>query len=235
MAYSKAGIRKRSIFLKLGSILPKDGVGQPDAEKLISSLSFLSRLEGKGDLTTYLVVGQEREKTWGRIESACIAKFIQPENMLFASREYIESKDEFDRRRHLSNLEKDPQFVDEYFTQLAIIGLIESGKVMREEAVLVGNDLWFDGFYTMRFSGIDFVLVQERLNERNIPLRERLDGLNYISISEQDMGKVAEWAFPQNNLRMLQNYVMDRLSRELLKDVDFSGLAEKAGQKRSGG
>ncbi len=241
MAVQKQEIRKKSIFFKLGSLLPPDASSAlPDAasahaKKLASAFSGLKKLEKNGSLGLYLVAGQEREKAMGKISPFGLGGIFAPERMLFVTKEYLLAKEEIDRERHIAHLEADPQFVDEYFTQQAILGLMGSGKVIKEQAVLVGNDLWFDGFYTMRFSGIDFVLVRERLTERNAPIAQRLEGLNYISFSGQDMGKVAAWDFAQNNLRMLQNYIMDKLSRELLKDVDFSGLAQKACQKRGAG
>lgn len=227
MKLMPSSIKKKSVFLKLGSLLPQGENEAGQWKNLAEALSFLNGLEKQGLLTTYLVAGQEKQAAWKKISGLGLEKFFAPQNMFFVTKDYIDSKEEVDRERHLAALEKDPLFVDEYFTQMTILALISSGKAKKEESVLLGNDIWFDGFYTARFSSIDFVLVEEKLSERNELLVSKLSGLNYVSISANDFKKIVLWNFPQNDVAFLQRHVMDTLSKEILKDTDFSGLRKK--------
>ncbi len=233
MATTSLPFAKNCLFFKLGSLRALQGLDAAEHLKsLASALTFLKKLESDGKVTLYLVAGQEKEKAQEKIDALGLGKFFSPENLFFVTRGYIDSKQEIDRERHLSALEKDKDFTDEYFTQFTISGLVASGKVEREKAILIGSDIWFDGFYTSRFSGVDFVFVSQNLAERNVPVQEKPTWLNYISLSKEDMEKILAADLPKNDPHLLQKHIMDKLAAELLKETDFSKLAAKAAKKR---
>ncbi len=93
-----------------------------------------------------------------------------------------------------------------------------------ENSVLFGHDLCFDGFYTARFSKVDFVLVKEALSDRDNPIPEKINGLNYISITDADLKNVMLWTFPKADLRYLENYTFNKLKQELIPKENITTI-----------
>ncbi len=233
MKISAKGAKIRRIFFILDDVLVPGPVNPSlSGEKVNALLAFLFGLQERGIVQLYILAGNTREKAEEKISKAGLGKFFRPENIFFVTLDYINSKEEFDRARHLASLEKDPDFVDEFFKQKILTDLVTSGQIMREESVLVGHDLWLDAFYTSRFSGLNFVLVQESLSERHVPIKEKIRWLNTIELSEPDFRKIILGKMPQQGLKLLESRIFNRMKKELFSQTDFSGLAGKIIERR---
>ncbi|MBI4210570.1 MAG: hypothetical protein HY544_03640 [Candidatus Diapherotrites archaeon] len=237
MEISAKSVKKRSLFFSFEGIFSPSGqgraVGQAEAGAV---MGFLSGLQEKGLVELFLIVGQERSAAEGKLSASRIGGFFREGNIFFITPDYLASKSEVDRERHIAQLRKDPGFVDEFFKQRVITDLAASGRVARDECVLVGRDIWFDAFYTARFSGIDFVLVRESLAERGVPCIERMPWLNLVDFTERDFRNVIMGRMRKHDARLVESYVFGRLKKEFLSGADLSGLvkaAEKAARKRA--
>ncbi|MCR4368584.1 MAG: hypothetical protein NUV67_01620 [archaeon] len=220
---------KRNLFFVHDDVLAP-GLINPkvDAKKIASAMEFLSGLEKKGVVSLRLFLGFEEKKAKEKLSKSPAAKHFKKENIHFVTKEYLNSLEEMDRERRLANLESDPDFVDEFFKQRAMDDLFAQGAATREDSALICHDIWFDAFYSTRFSGVDFFIVKESLSERNRPLPEKINGLNYISFAEEDLKKIILGKFPRQDVRFLETYVFNKLKLELFDGTKLDGLVKKS-------
>ena len=229
MSLNERTIIRKNLFFSLSDVLVA-GIVNPKLSKLkISKLfSFLAPLEKDGLISLYLLAGQDEKAVIKKIQEFGIDKFFKKENMFFVIGDYLKEKEEIDRERHLANLEKDPDFVDEFFKQRILMDLIAEGKITRENSALICHDIWFDGFYCMRFSGIDFFILNESISERNNPIPEKIAGLNYIKLNDFDFKKILADKFPKPDLRFLETYIFNKLKLELFEGTKIDSLVKKS-------
>ncbi|HLC93139.1 MAG TPA: hypothetical protein VJH23_05535 [archaeon] len=236
MKLTAKNIKKRSIFF-----VPEDVLFSGDVNKSVSRekvdlvLSFLKDLKSQGLIELFLISGREKSRAESEIAATGLEKFFRKENIFMLTDSYIASKEETDRERYISNLQKDPFFVDEFFKQRVLMDLIASGGILREEAVLVGHDLWLDGFYTSRFSGVDFVLVREGFSERNVPSSEIPKWVHCIDFTIDDFKSLIFGKIQKQDAKMLESYIFRKLSRELVDPKELAGMVQKVQAKRSEG
>jgi len=106
--------------------------------------------------------------------------------------------------------------------------LIAEGKISRDETVLICHDIWFDAFYTTRFSGVDFVIVRNSLSERNRLMAAEIKGINYVKLKETDFTKLILGKFPKADIRFLENYIFNKLKLELFEGTKIDSLVKKS-------
>ncbi|MCR4335384.1 MAG: hypothetical protein NUV57_02495 [archaeon] len=229
MNLNERTIVRKNLFFSLPDVLVS-GIVNPKLSKLkVSKLfSFLKPLEEQGLISLYLIVGQDEKTAVKKINEFGIDKFFRKENMFFVTPGYIKEKEEIDRERHLANLDKDAGFVDEFFKQRVLMDLVAEGKITREDSALICHDIWFDGFYCMRFSGVDFFIVNESISERNNPLPEKITGLNYVKLNDSDFKKILADKFPRSDLRFLETYIFNKLKLELFEGTKIDSLVKKS-------
>jgi len=230
----KKSIKKTSIFLLLQNVLVPGSILKSVPKETAKAMEFLQKLQKDGLVELFLIVGQLKEPGSKVLEKSSFARAFSEKNIFFVTQDYINSKEPFDKERHLASLEKDPGFIDEFFKQKVILDLIEKGRVKRESSVLIAHDMWLDGFYTSRFSKIDFVLLKESLSEKNVPVTENIRWLNVISFTEKDLVNVILSKLPAPDLALLETRIFNRMNRELLSGTDFSGLVKKVSQAKKG-
>tara|TARA_Y100000310_G_C20703935_1_gene832862 strand:+ start:852 stop:1562 length:711 start_codon:yes stop_codon:yes gene_type:complete len=229
MNLNERTIIKNNIFFSLPDVLISGPVNKNLSKLKISKLfKFLKPLENDGLISLYLLVGQDEKKVIKKIKEHGIDKFFKKENMFFVTQEYIKEKEEIDRERHLANLDKDPDFVDEFFKQRMLMDFVAEGKITRENSALICHDIWFDGFYCMRFSGADFFIVNESVSERNQELPENIAGLNYVKLNDADFKKILTDKFPRPDLRFLETYIFNKLKLELFEGTKIDSLVKKS-------
>jgi hypothetical protein len=208
-------ITKKNIFFSFENVLLPDKDGYPP-KKTIEAMDFLLEFSNKNKIKMYLISGLSKEKAKERIDLLGLKKYFDNDSIFYANDDYINSKSEEDKIRHEQNLEKNPEFVDHYLKQHILLLLIKKGEIKKEDSILIGNDILFDGFYTTRFSGIDFVLVKDLLTNRGEPTNIKPNGINYISISPQDFEKIIYGELPKQNIQELEKMVFDDLSKQLV-------------------
>ncbi|HZX20083.1 MAG TPA: hypothetical protein VFF13_03655 [archaeon] len=231
MKLDEKNIVKKNIFFVPNDILIMGAVNDSISKKKTSKLlGFLKGLQEKKLVELFLIFGLHDERAKQKIKENSFKDFFKKENIFVVTDEYINSKEEIDKARHLEQLEMDPNFLDEYFKQHVLMNLFKEGKVSKENSVLIAHDVFFDGFYSMRFSNADFVLVKESLSDRNNPLPAQISGLNYIDLSEADFKRILMWKFPTPDLRFLETYVFNKLKEELLTKENMNQIFKIKGK-----
>ena len=234
MKLNAKNAKKRFLFFVPEDVLFSGPVnGSISFEKNLGVLEFLKDLESKGIVELFLICGRERAKASDEIAKNGLDRFLRKENIFFITDSYLNSKEEVDRERYVSNLEKDPGFIDEFFKQRVIMDLNASGTVSREECVLIGHDLWFDGFYTSRFSGIDFALIRESLSERHVPSQDIPKWIHCIDFTIFDFTSLILGKQPKQDTKMLETYIFRKLSRELVDPKELAGMVKKVQEKQA--
>ena len=184
MNLTRENVSKKNIFITPEDILIRGAVNpEIDKEKTETIMGYLKEMQDKKWINLFLVTGLHEEKAKKILEENNIYKFFKKENCFYVTKDYIHSKEEIDKQRHLQSLDEDPDFVDEYFKQKILMDFFEKGTLNKDETVLISHDIWFDGFYSMRFSKVDFILIEKSLSDRNRPIPEKIQGLNYMEFS----------------------------------------------------
>ncbi len=236
MKISAQGIAKKHLFFCLTDVLISGSINQKVSRaKVGKALSFLKGLEEKGLVELFLFSGRAEEKMRAKISENGLEKFFEPKRIFFITKEYIDSKEQVDKERHLANLDADHDFADEFFKQHLLKTMLEEGKIERGKTVVIGHDIWFDAFYTMRFAQVDFVLVESALSERNRSMPARIQGLNYAEVTESDMKRLVLGKYPKPDLRFLENYIFNRLKLELFQGGELDKITRLAQEKRAKG
>ena len=225
MNLSRENIAKKNLFITPEDILIKGEINREiDKGKTETIMGYLKDMQEKGWINLFLVTGLHDEKGKEMLEENGLYEFFRKENCFYVTKSYIHSKEEIDKQRHLQNLEQDPDFVDEYFKQKILMDLFEKGSINRNNTILIGHDVWFDGFYSMRFSKVDFILIEKSLSDRNRPIPEKIQGLNYMDFSQADLKKLILGKFPEADLRYLENYSFNTLKEQLFKKGELNKI-----------
>ncbi len=204
----------------------------PDKERTNKFLSELKAFCSKNSIKLYLISGYHKDVAQQKLSDSFLRNFFDKEYFLFVNHDYINSKSETDKKLHLDNLEKNPEFNDSYFKQVAIQNVLKENSLEPSDALLLSDDLWVDGYYTTRFSKIDFAIFEENIADRGNPV-ERISGLAYFKLDFSSV-KILLENFPKVDYTALNKYVFEKMKEVLMKDVDFSGLIKKQIEKTQG-
>ncbi len=221
---------KRVCFVEMEGILIEYKGYVPDKKRIEKFSKELTSFCKKEKIDLYLLSGLHKKVATKKFESSILKKYFSKEKFLFVDNKYIEGKEDVDEQRHHSALEKDSEFEDSYFKQVAINKIMEKDKVLPSDILLLCNDVWVDGYYTVRFSKVDFAIFNENLLERGNPI-EYISGLAYFSLDFKSV-KILLKKFPELDLNPLNKFIFDTMQKILLNDVDFSRVVKKAFQKK---
>ncbi|MBU0662465.1 hypothetical protein KJ891_03300 [Candidatus Micrarchaeota archaeon] len=220
--------RKTAVFICLEDVLVPGSVDKKaDKGEVKQILENLHRLEQKGELNLFLLSAWPEKNAKKIIEKHGIAKFFKKENIYAVTKSYIEAKPEVDRALHEKNLGEDPHFRDEYFKQYTLMEFEKCTGTPRFEMLLIGHDLWTDGFYSMRFSKVDFALIGEAYSERHVKKKkgERVKGLVYVPRKWGAIKKIIA-DFPKPDYTELDRHVFDTLKLHLLEGTKLAPLVK---------
>ncbi len=207
-------IKKKELFFAIECFTEKNDFSLLEKEK--NALEFLTQLAKKNLINLYLISGAEKSKAIEYFKKSQLQNYFEEQNYFFVTNEYIDSKNEFDRQRHLESLNTNANYFDYYFKQVVLLEFLNNKQYKDEEMVLLGKDLLFDAFYTTRFSKIDFVLMKENLSMRGEKIQKEINGLNYFELSPESMSKVISWDFPAQNFTQLEKIVFDDISKSII-------------------
>ncbi|MEM4709627.1 MAG: hypothetical protein QXT97_01390 [Candidatus Diapherotrites archaeon] len=186
----------------------------PESAKV--SFEFLNSLKEQKILDFYLISGFEEKKALEFFKSCPLKDYFDLEKFFYVDQKYLDSKTEIDKQRYVESLSDNKNFIDHYFKQIVLSDFIVNKKVDVKELVLLGNDLLFDAFYTIRFSKVDFVLLSSKVSMRGKAMQKEIGGLNYFSFSKDDFKRVIEWDFPKQNFFELEKFVFDDIAKGIL-------------------
>ncbi|MDO8624730.1 MAG: hypothetical protein Q7R47_01505 [Candidatus Diapherotrites archaeon] len=198
-----------------------------DSTQVKKVLENLGKLAKKFPFFHFFVVsGYQKEITLQKLGLAGLTSFFPEQNIRFVSQEYLDSKESMDREIYDSELAKDPLFKDEYFKQKEIEKIATELGVPMEKIVFVGHDLFFDAYYSQRFSKVDFVLVKESLSNQHKRVDRIIKGLNYIHLDWNDLRDVLLGKFPPADCMQLRNFIHFYLQRHLVSHETMGTLVE---------
>lgn len=221
---------KKHLFFSLECFLKDNTLDLPENAK--KSFEFLNSLKSQNIIDFYLISGFEEKKALEFFKSFSLKDYFSLENFFFVDQNYLDSKSEIDKQRYFEALSGNENFIDYYFKQIILKDFIANKKIDAKEMVLLGNDLLFDGFYTMRFSKVDFVLLSSKVCMRGKPLQNHVSGINYFSFVEEDLRKIIEWNFPQQNFFELEKFVFDDIAKGIFGENFKENLQKSLNEKK---
>lgn len=221
-------LAKKIILFGLEDVLvPGKMDSKVDRKAVVQILENLLALEkAVPDFHFFVVSGSTPENAMALLKKSRLDLVCPLDHCFFVDATYIGSKEEVDKKIYQASVSKDPFFKDEFFKQVMIEKISSQFGVPIEKMVLVGNDLWFVGFYTVRFSKIDFALVKSALSWHNQKQKEIIRGLTYINRTWSDVRKLLTGGFPPNNLASFNLAVENFLRKELLTPQTLGAIAD---------
>jgi len=223
---------KKLCFVELEGLLInyKDYVA--DDVKVKEFVKSLHSFCNENNIEVFLVSGHHESVAKQKMIEKKFHEYFDEQHFVFVDDVYIESKGEDDKKLHKDNLSKDPQFNDSFFKQILIQKILKEKDVNERDALLLCNDIWVDGYYTSRFSKIDFALFEGNLTDRGNKV-ERLSGLVYFNF-EFDSVKQLLTNFPALILISLDKYVFDVMNKVLVGNNVKDSIRESMLKKKMG-
>jgi len=215
---------KKICFIEAeGVLLPfKDYV--PDHKRSEKFFDELSNFCTKNNILLYVLSGFHENIAHKRFDESFLGKKFSKKNFVCVDEAYILKKGEEDQTLHRQKLSEDPEFNDSYSKQVFISKILGENKFTPKDALLLSDDIWVDGYYTNRFSKVDFAIFEENISDRGVAC-ERLFGLAYFNL-DFDSVKVLLENFPLVNMTSLDKYVFEVMKKALIGD-NFSDVVKK--------
>lgn len=207
---------KRICFIEMEGILTSFGDYSPDAKKVADFLTKLTSFSKKNKIELYLLSAYHESVAKPIYSEAKLSKFFDKEHCLFVHDDYIQSKAEVDKKIHLDNLAKDKNYGDTYAKQVLISELLNKKDMSMGDALLLADDVWVDGYYSIRFSKIDFAIFENNILDRGKPI-QRFSGLAYFNFDFDSVKQLIE-NFPVVNTAALEKYVFEVMKAALVGD-----------------
>jgi len=205
---------KKICFIELEGVLTHFGDYKPDQKRVLKFLDTLCRFLKKNKINIYIISGHHEPIAIQKKSVLKFPKYIPLENFLFVDEEYIKNKAEMDHTLHRQNLSKDPEFVDTFFKQIVIQKILKEKKLSAKDALLLSDDIWVDGYYTTRFSKVDFAILSENVVDRGKKINP-ISGLAYFSL-DFDSVKCLLINFPVVDTSALDLYVFEEMKKVLV-------------------
>jgi hypothetical protein len=223
---------KKVCFIEMEGVLLSDRdyrANERRAKSFAGDLSAFCREHGIG---LYLVTGFHEPVAHEKLDSGFLRDLFDDKHFLHVDEAYITEKGGPDEKIHRDSLEKDPEFNDSYFKQVVMQRVLAERHLFPKDALLLSDDLWVDGYYTMRFSKADFAMFEENLLDRGRKA-ERIPGLAYFSLDFASARKLLE-SFPQVSYAGLDKFVYDSMKKALLGENTMSTLVNAVKEKQLG-
>jgi hypothetical protein len=221
---------KKVCFVELEGLLVNYKSYSADDSLAKSFVSDLSSFCKKNEIELYLVSGHHEPVAKRKMVDKEFHKFVDSKHFVFVDEVYIESKGEDDKKLHRDNLAKDAEFNDSFFKQVLIQRILKEKDLNEKDALLLCNDIWVDGYYTTRFSKIDFALFENNLTDRGNKT-ERINGLVYFNF-DFDSVKSILTDFPVVNYSSLDKYIFDVMKNVLVGDSVKDSIRQSVLKKK---
>jgi hypothetical protein len=223
---------KKICFIEAeGVLLPFKGY-VPDKERAEKFFEDLSNFCSKNKIEIYILSGFHENVAHKKFDESFLGKKFSKKNFSCVSEEYITSKGEDDETLHRQKLQQDPEYYDSYAKQVFISRVLKEKDLNEKDAILLGEDIWVDGYYTNRFSKVDFAIFEENISDRGVKC-ERISGLAYFNLNF-DSVKILLENFPAVDMGPLDKYVFEIMKKALvgnnLADVVKKGLIKKSAE-----
>lgn len=222
MAGSISGIQEKQIKKKIlifgleDTLIPGKIDHKVNMSSVYEILSNLKALEEKFYFHALLVSAYSEAVAMEKIKKFKLDQYFKPENIFTVTKAYIDSKEELDRTLYLKGIENDREFQDEFIKQVTIDNYASGNKVPKEQMLLIGHDLLLEGFYTLRYSQIDFALLKESLSYSRQKLGRMIKGVPYIRRKWPDIRDLILGKAKKPDYKFMESYVYSRLNEGLL-------------------
>jgi hypothetical protein len=219
-------LKKKCVIFGLEDVLIPGNVEKDLKMKdVFEILENLQKLEEKfPKFRFFAITGFSADETLKRIEKHCLKGFFPEGRLFFVNQAYLEGREEVDKEIYEKKIKENPEFKDEYFKQVTIQGIAEKFSYKPEEMILVCNDLWTEGYYTMRFSKIEFALIRSAHSSLGQRKLEEIKGLTYINRTWEDIEKLISGKFPQPNYAFLDAFIMNSMKEKLFEGTKLGAL-----------
>lgn len=177
-----------------------------------------------------MISGYHNKIAHEKFDKSFLKTMFDKKNFGCADEEYISQKTKDDETLHRQKLEADPEFNDSYFKQVFIQKILKEKNILPSDAVLLGDDIWVDGYYTTRFSKINFAIFEENVCDRGKSV-ERISGLAYFSLEFDSVKQLIE-SFPVVDLGPLDRYVFEIMKKALVGD-NLGSIIKKGLDKKN--
>jgi hypothetical protein len=195
------------VLLPFGSYSPN----KSKVKKFLKALTFFCK---KNKIVLYLVSGHHSSVASKKLLKSKLDSFFQKENFFCVSDEYISKKTDADKKLHLDGLAKDPEFVDSYFKQVLIQEKLIEHNLLQKDVLLLSDDVWVDGYYTVKFSNVDFAIFEENVCDRGKKI-PKVEGLAYFNLGFSSVEPLLK-DFPRVDLSFLDRYVFNEMKKVLV-------------------
>ncbi len=216
-------IEAEGVLLSFNSYNPNERRAKVFFEELINFCKV-------NKILIYVISGYHEKVAHKKFEESFLKDSLHKNNFVCADEDYIMKKAKDDQTLHREKLNKDPEFNDSYFKQVFIENILKEKSISQKDAILLGEDIWVDGYYTTRFSKIDFAIFEENVSDRGKSV-ERISGLAYFSLDFSSVKQLLE-NFPIVDLRALDKYVFEVMKKALVGE-NLSGIIKKGLEKKN--
>lgn len=197
---------------------------------VLEILKNLKKLEEKFPrFRFFAITGYSADEALKRLEKYGLKEFFPEGRLFFVNKEYLAGREEIDRKLYEQNLKKNPEFKDEYFKQVVIEEIQKKFDYKPEEMVFVGHDLWTEGYYTLRFSKIDFALIRSAHSSLGEKKAGEIKNLIYIERDWKDIEKLVKGEFPKPDYALLEKFVLNKMKEKLFEGTQLGTLSKISG------
>ncbi|HNV01103.1 MAG TPA: hypothetical protein PKK60_01600 [archaeon] len=221
---------KKIVFIEAEGVLLPYNNYNPNERRVKTFFEDLSNYCEKNKILLYVISGYHESVAHKKFEESFLKNVFNKNNFVCADEDYILQKAKDDETLHRQKLETDPEFNDSYFKQVFIQKILKEKNISASDALLLGDDIWVDGYYTTRFSKIDFAIFEENVSDRGKSV-ERISGLAYFSLEFDSVKQLIE-IFPAVDLSPLDKYVFEIMKKALVGD-NLGSIIKKGLDKKN--
>ncbi len=221
---------KKICFIEMEGVLTPIGDYVPDEKKVKSFLTKICSFAKKNKIELFMISGHIESVAKNKHACLKVSKCLGADRFLCVDENYIKEKAEMDEKLHRDALSKNPEFVDTYFKQVMIQKILAEKKIQPKDALLLSDDVWVDGYYTMRFSKIDFAIFEDNVVDRGKKI-SKMQGLAYFNLDFASVKKLIE-AFPSVDTSALDVYVFEEMKKVLVGDAFVKAVKNELMKKQ---
>lgn len=227
---------KKVVFFLLENILvPGKAISDVDVSASKVFLQSFAEYASKKNIQSFLLSSHSEEWARAKVVEHGLDVFFPVARVFGVNAAYVDAMEPIDRVRYDAKLKEDPACTDEYYRQVAMLEIIAKNHFSRDECVLLGQDYWFDGFYTRRYAQIDVIFVEPRLTSRSNPILEKISGVWYAALDLKPLQKILEGRVERPNYAPLDTWTSVTLTEELLGAKDFNMIKRVIIEKKKDG
>lgn len=227
---SEKDLAKKCLILGLEDVLIPGKLDKSVKMKnVFSILKKLKALEKKFPrFRFFAITGFSANEALKRLEKYGLKEYFPEGRIYFVNTKYLAGREDIDRQLYERNIKENPEFKDEYFKQVIIEEIAAQYNYSKEEMLLLGHDLWTEGYYTFRFSKIDFALLRSAHSSLGERKSEEIKGINYIDRAWGDIEKLLKGETARPDYSMLDRFVINKMKEKLFEGTKLGALSKIA-------